>query len=324
MPQSSYPYANGRLSVIAQKMLSSGFLGRLAESGEADAIKLLRDAGYGSGAKNPNDVEQLIAAELSNTRELIWELTPEPEIIKLFLLRTDAHNLKTLLKAKLFDIPADDMMAEGGAFSVALLEKAVNEGEVSALPKTFAKAIEEAESVAAKSGDPGLVSATVDRAVYAYIFLSLKKKRNAFAKRYFSTQADFTNVQSLIRARALRWEAEKLSPMLVSGGEISHERITECLEVPAAQLGSELNVGQSGPAIEKALKEYSLTGNPGGLERSMDRALMEMVREGKNDMFGMGPLVGYLLGREAEARAIRVIFASKLAKSPVELPELYA
>lgn len=323
MPQKSYAYANGRLSVIGQRMLGGAFLNRLVESEGPDAVKLLRDANYGAGAHNPNDVEQLIAAELAASRALVWELTPEPEVIKLFLLKTDAHNLKTLLKAKLLGIQATDLMAEGGAFPLALLQKAVNDGEVSALPEQFAKAVEEAEGIAQKSGDPGLISAAVDRAVFDYIGASLKKSGSAFAKRYFSAQADFTNVQSLIRARALGWGESKLSPMLVSGGEIPFETILSCLEVPAEQLANRLKKGSLGEKIAKALEEFAQAGSLKGLERSMDRTLMELVRSEKNDIFGMGPILGYLLGREAEARAIRVIFAAKLAKSTPELPELY-
>lgn len=323
MPQKSYAYANGRLAVIKERMLGSAFLNRLVECEANEAAKLLRDANYGSGAADSSDVEQLITAELASTRALVWELTPEPEVIKLFLLKTDAHNLKTLLKAKLLGIEAGELMAEGGAFSVAQLQKAVNEGDVSSLPEQFQKAIEEAGTIAEKTGDPGLISASVDRAVFAYIGVALKKTGNAFAKRYFSAQADFTNVQSLIRARALGWGEKKLSPMLVSGGEISKETILSCLEVPAEQLANRLKTGQFGEEIQSALSQYVQTGSLKGLERSMDRALMDMIRAEKNDIFGMGPILGYLLGREAEARAIRVIFAAKLAKVVPELPELY-
>lgn len=38
---------------------------------------------------------------------------------------------------------------------------------------------------------------------------------------------------------------------------------------------------------------------------------MTAVREGKYDSFSMGPILGYLLGREAEAKALRVLFAAK-------------
>ena len=323
MPQKSYAYANGRLAVIGQRMLGSAFLSRLVESEAQEAVKLLRDANYGAGAQDPNDVEQLIAAEIAASRALVWELTPEPEVIKLFLLKTDAHNLKTLLKAKLLGIEAGELMAEGGAYSVAQLQKAVNEGDVSTLPGQFQKAIEEAEAIAEKSGDPGLISAAVDRAVFDYIGAALKRGGNAFAKRYFSAQADFANVQSLIRARALGWGEERLTPMLVSGGGIAKEAILACLEVPMEHLAARLSTGQFGGDIAKALEEYARTGSLRALERSMDRRLMEMVRAEKSDIFGMGPILGYLLGREAEARAIRVIFAAKFAKAAPELPELY-
>ena len=77
-------------------------------------------------------------------------------------------------------------------------------------------------------------------------------------------------------------------------------------------------------AISRALEEYAQEGNARGVERRMDSALMTLVRESRMETFGLGPVIGYLLGREAEAKALRVLFAAKRVGITPELPELYA
>lgn len=49
---------------------------------------------------------------------------------------------------------------------------------------------------------------------------------------------------------------------------------------------------------------------------------MALAREGKARNFTLGPLVGYLLGREAEARALRLLFSGRLPAEDWQ-PELY-
>lgn len=323
MRLNSYPYANGRLSVISQKMLDRGRFSRLAESDGKEAVRILREAGYGAGAGDSEDVGRLIEAELSEARALVMELAPDPEIISLFLLQTDAHNLKVFLKAKLLNVSAEGIVPEGGAFPAALFQKAVEEGETEGLPEPFVKAIHKAEEIAGKTQSSKLVSAAADRAVFEYAAEVLKKHPNDFAKRYFSALADYTNVGSLIRARKLGWSPDELAPMLVPGGSIAQSTIVGCAEMSPEQLGKALSAGNSDPSIGRAAEESALAGSPEAMDKSRDAALMGMAREGKGDIFGLGPLVGYLLGREAEARAIRMIFAAKGAGASAALPELY-
>ena len=323
MPQSSYPYANGYIFSISQRMLGSARLARLTEADSNTAVKLLREMGYGVSAADPNDVESMINAELEEARKVVFEITPQPEVIELFLLDADAHNLKTLLKAKLLGIDADEMLIGGGLLPMEKLKRAVNDAEPEVLPGPFSGAVKNALAIIARDPDPRLISAEVDRAVFQFIDETLKNHKNAFAGKYFSAKADYINVKSLIRARALNWEAAELAPMLVSAGEISPATILSALELPAEQLAKKLNIGAQGGEISRCMEEYALSGDASSMDERMDSALMKMVKDGKMDMFGMGPIVGYLLGRQAEASALRVIFAAKQAGVEPKLPEQY-
>ena len=74
----------------------------------------------------------------------------------------------------------------------------------------------------------------------------------------------------------------------------------------------------------ESVEEYVTTGDASVLKRKMEAALMHVLRSVKWDMFSLGPIIGYLMGREAEAKALRVIFGAKRGGFDYELPELYA
>lgn len=323
MPQDSYAYAVARIRALETHMLDAQKFARLKEAEEAEAFRLLQEAGYGQSIVS-EDIEAMILAELNAARKAVWEVAPDPEIIGLFLLPLDAHNLKSLLKARLLQSTATDILLEGGLFSVEKLIRAVSEKDYRDLPEVFSQALNSMERQIQSNPDPRLLSAVVDRTLFVYIKTITAKKKNAFVSAYFAAQADFINVRSVIRARALRYEVDKLSSMLVTGGEISPSDLLESLSLPVEQLSKKLAKGKNGRAIGAALDEYTACGSSVSLERRMDAALMAMVKSGKRETFGLGPLIGYLLGREAEARALRILFAAKRAKRDVELPELYA
>ncbi|MBC8546537.1 V-type ATPase subunit [Clostridiaceae bacterium NSJ-31] len=326
MPQASYPYAVGRIKVLETRMLDKAKWARLKEADSSEALRLLADSGYGGGAQTGGDVEPLIRAELEAARQVILEVTPNEGLTSLFLLRTDAHNLKTLLKARVLGIDSGDLLAAGGSFPLETLQKCVAERDYSALPEAFSRVLRPMEEQLAQRVDPLALSAAVDRAVFEYAqdVLRGRKNRNPFIREYFTAQIDFINVQSAIRARALGWDTDKASPLLIPGGEIERRDLLESLDAPEEQLPRKLGRGAYGRAIAAAVEDYLQTHSTQALEQRMDAALMELARRYKYDSFGMGPIVGYLLGREAEAKALRVLFAAKRAGIDAALPELYA
>ena len=128
--------------------------------------------------------------------------------------------------------------------------------------------------------EPRLLSAAVDNAVYTKIWSVLQNKNNPLLRRYFTTRAAYVNLLSQIRASRLGWDEKALSPMLVP------------IEMPVE------DKAEPGDTVMET-------------QRRMNRKLMDIVREEKNDSFGIGPIICYLLDKQAEARNLRVLFAAK-------------
>ncbi|MDD4321557.1 MAG: V-type ATPase subunit [Acidaminococcaceae bacterium] len=330
MPQASYEYAVGRVSVLFTKMLDASQIRRISEAAsEAEALALLLETGYGgnlsAGQINTQEIDYVIRAQLQISRQKIWELTPAPELTSLFLLQVDVHNIKTLLKARLLGVDAPDVLIEGGIFPLDFLHDAITNKYYGDMPSAFRVAMDKIEVELQHNVDPLRFSAELDGAMFKHIKTVLDEKHdNSFVREYFGLMADFQNARSVVRSRLLHWEADKLKPLLLECGDIEHSLFLEAMETPFEQLGAKLNHGKHGKVISQTIEEYVSTKDPSVLKRKMETALMNVLRGVKWDTFTLGPIIGYLMAREAEAKALRVIFGAKRGGFEAELPELYA
>ncbi len=330
MPQASYEYAVGRISELSTKMLDSAQLRRIHEApDEKSALAMLLETGYGGGLSqdqvSDSDIDYVIRSQLQLSRKTIWELTPAPELTSLFFLRVDTHNIKTLLKARLLGREVPDILIDDGVIPLPLLKECINTKNYDPLPEAYRKALNKIEAELQHDIDPLKFSAQIDSAMFTHIKNVLdQQKDHSFVRKFFSMLADFQNARSVIRARLLGWDVDKLKNLLLDGGEIDHSVFVEAFDLPKEQLAVKFNRGSNGKLISAAVEEYVATGNTPILKKKMEAASMNILRSVKWDMFSLGPIIGYLIGREAEAKALRVIFGAKRGGFELELPELYA
>lgn len=331
MPQPSYEYALGRISVLSTHLLTSSQLHRIAEAGNSkEAMKLLMETGYGENVASEQEIAQgeidlIIRAQLQLTRRRIQELTPEPELTGLFLLPVDTHNLKALLKARLLGISADDILRDGGNFPLSTLKDMVQTKYYEDLPPIYNQVLNEIESDLSREPDPFRLSAMLDGAMFAQAKQVLdEKKEHGFIRDFFTLWADYKNTISLIRAQNLHWDVSQLRLVLLDCGEVPRSAFEESLEVPPEQLGAKLNQGSHGSELVQSINEFAQTNDLGVLSKRMKETMVLILRRAKWDTGSLGPIVGYLLAREREAEALRLIFGALQGGFEPQLPEIYA
>lgn len=331
MPQPSYEYALGRISVLSTHLLTAAQLRRIAEADSTKtAMKLLLETGYGENVATEQEVARgeidlIIRAQMQLTRKRIKELTPDPELTGLFLLPVDTHNLKCLLKARLLGIQADDILREGGNFDLNLLKDMVHTKYYEDLPPIYCQVLNEIEGDLAREADPFRLSALLDGALFRQAKEVLdRKKERGFIRNYFSLWADYQNTISLIRAQNLHWELSQLRLVLVDCGDIPKTVFEESLDVPPEQLGARLNQGNHGAELVQAINEFAQTNELGVIPRRMEEGLSLILRRARWDTHTLGPIVGYLEARETEAEALRMIFGAIQGGFEPQLPSVYA
>ena len=144
----------------------------------------------------------------------IRELSPEPELTDLFLLATDIHNLKLLIKARLLE-QEDVEFLEGGLYEREQLKTAVAEQDYRLLPRQLAEALNALEDRLKVEVQPQRVSVALDQAYLAYALATAKKCKDAFAIDYFRALCDFDNLITFLRLRAMGGAREDLRSVLL-------------------------------------------------------------------------------------------------------------
>ena len=323
MPQASYPYAIGRVKALEPSMLDQSKIRRLTAADTEDFFKVLLEMGYGTSANLDEGLEGIIKRELKEARRLVWEITPEPEVTKLFFLHIDAHNLKVLFKARALGEDYAGLLEEGGVFPIEILEKSVMEKTYVLLPDPLKRELEELEKTLLRSISPRIISITVEKAIFGYIEKVVSETKNDYAGKYYATLADLTNIRSLIRARVLKWDEETFTALIIPCGTISKSDLKAAYNVPMEQLSMCFAKGPYADKLAVAIEECAEKSTATPIEKRLEAVLMQLARSGKLDTSGLGAILGYLIGKEAEARALSDIYITKKKGVEPEIPELY-
>ena len=309
MAQKSYAYACARVSALSKRLLDDTALKRMAEGSMGDALRILIDDRYGSlPDAGEDDGERMIERELTAMREEVQSLSPEPEITDLFLLQSDVMNLKTFIKARLLD-QKDVAWQAGGLFDRERLEKAVAEQDYGFLPEDMAAELDALEKRLSVGVEPQLISIALDRA-YLKHALKATAKDKGFGQ-YFKAKADFDNVLTFLRVRAMGGGRGMLRDVLLVEGGIPLKAFYEGYDLSAEGFGKIVESSVCRRPLAAALDKMYGTGSIGEVEKARDNYLMSLIAARRHDAMSLYPVVGYIIAKAREAQNVRLILTVK-------------
>ena len=311
MPQPSYAYACARISALEKSLIGRDSVRRMAEGSLEDALRVLTDAKYGNlPDATGEDVERMIESVRSQTAQTVKELSPDPALTDLFLLQTDAHNLKVLIKARLLNA-GEIALLEGGLFSGEQLSAMVAEAKYAALPEELGTALLRLEAKLKISPEPQLVSVFVDYGYHAHCLEASKSVKEPFVRQYFAALCDFNNVITFLRMRAMGAQKEDLKDVLLPGVGVKADALVNAYELSAESLTRALSESVVKQALQDGLNRMLATGNIAMLEKARDDYLLSLVNSHRHESMTIFPIVGYYLARDREAKAVRLILTVK-------------
>lgn len=275
-------------------------------------MRALGDIGYG-GISDPqlSDGDRMIAKELSDAYALINEVTFSPEQTDLFILKGDANNLKLLIKQRLTGT-ADSPALMKGVYPKDDIIRMVHNADYRELPEEFTKRLNALEQSFSGEIDPGRISTEIDRAYLEHCLNNAK----GVSLEYFKGLTDFTNLLTMLRMRNMGAGADKLKNSLMPEGYVSHRLLIQCFDGPEEGIARAAATGPARESILKGLEEYGRSGRLTELERQRDNYLISLFKGAKLAEGGIEPLIGYLLGREQEAKCLRLIITAKRNNLP--------
>ena len=219
MPQPSYAYACARLSALNKRLIEPQTIQRMLDGTASDAMRALSDVRYGSlSDATEADVERMIEREMTDAMQEVRELSPNPAITDLYLLRADVQNLKVLIKARLLN-QSETVFTPGGLYDRETLTAYVKDKQYGALPEILRDALNELEKRLEIRVEPQKISVALDRAYLAHA-LKQSEKHPVFSQ-YFRAMADFDNVLTFLRLRATGASIETLDEVILPEKQIA-------------------------------------------------------------------------------------------------------
>ena len=309
MPQPSYAYACARLSALNKRLLEPQTIQRMADGSISDAMRALSDVRYGNlPDATEADIERMIERELTDAMLEVKELSPNPKITDLFLLRADVQNIKVLLKARLLE-QGETAFTPGGLYEKEQLAAMVKEKQYQLLPAVFSDALKKLEKQLEVRVEPRNISIALDRAYLAYA-LKQSEKDPVFSH-YFKAEADFENMLTFLRLRAMGASIDTLDEVILPEGGIKYRDLYQTYELSFDSLNRVLNECVCREAMLTGLNAMQRTGNIAELEKARDNYLVSLLSAHKYETETIYPIVGYYLAKEREGKAVRLIITAK-------------
>ena len=309
-----YLYLTSALRAKEPKMLTLDRINRMLEAPSfEEAAKLLMDCGYVdmSGMKAA-EIEKALSVHRKEAFEDIRELIPEKEIVDVFSLKYDYHNVKVLLKAESAGVDGKYLLSGSGTVSVEILTEAYySQDEASLLPSRLAKALDEARSVIKRTENPQLADFILDRAYFDEMRELAGKLYAPFLSEYVRLAIDGANLRTVVRTLRIGRGESFLRSALISGGNIDVGTLAESAYTESGFLpiydSSEF----------RAAAELGVEAAKGGkltyFEKECDSVQTRFFVSAAKISFGAPPVIAYIAALENEITAVRMILTGKLS-----------
>lgn len=330
--ETEYLYGSARVRALENRLVGRERINQLLESKSvAEMMNRLTEYGVtmseGTTGKSLTEArEDMLLHLLKTAYDEVEEAAPCAEVFTYFRYPYDCNNLKLAMKASLRSLPESEvrgMMFDFGTVPVDAVLAAVAEHAYACFPEAMAHAARTAEEDFARSGDPQMIDAALDRACYADMLTAAAASGEDVLVHWVRTRVDLTNL--VICLRLLRMERGEVGRMflentLLTGGTWDVERLLQVYDDAVAggeetfwaalSASAYASFAHAVEATEKSLAE---------VEKCADDAYMAVVREGARQPFGAAVLAGYLVGWETAVKNIRILLAAKQAMWDVSL-----
>jgi V/A-type H+-transporting ATPase subunit C len=316
-------YSVTRTRVLETKLLDSTKVDRMVEAKDADdVIKILGETEYAnsiSEMKHSLDYETVISKEIENTYKYMREILPEPELVDIFLLKYDIHNLKVLLKSSLLEEDNDFLLRDLGTIPVSRMKDMFKDKDFRILHPVIIAGLEEILNSFENSPDPQMIDIILDRCQYNTMYQLAEKSKNKFLQDFIKSQVDMINVRSFLRVKGANLGRDYLAKVLLQNGNLEVSYYEKYLDESLDSFKDSLWTRDFFSVIEEGLESYEKNKTLTRLEKLADDYIFNIAKKGKVIAFGIEPLVGYLMAKENEAKIIRIIMVGKMNNIPNEI-----
>ena len=242
---------------------------------------------------------------------ILYTYSPNKEIIDVFRLKYDYHNLKSIIKANAMGESAEGYLSDAAIIEPAKLLVIMREKLYHQFSPIMRDAVIESIDILSRTGDPQLSDMVLDKAYYSEMIEKAQLSDSLFLKGLVSLMIDLANLRIIIRAKRAEKSYDYLKRSLMDGGNVS-----------VSGLLGEINPDW---IVSKFAGEYlssaavvaagALTGEKpmALLDKECDNAVVNYLKASRLVAFGEAHVIAYLIAFENEIVAVRMIMTARKA-----------
>jgi len=289
MDRMDYGQSVVTIRVLEKRLLTRNRLERMIEAETPEEVlKLLGETEYSqdmADIQGSQDYETILKRETERVFSIVRSMVKNTVIVDILSLKYDYHNLKVLLKSKITGKDFSSLLMQAGTIDAGKFKIKFELQSIDIL---------------------------VDKHYFKNLTRLAKEIDVKVITDYVEGLIDFQNMITLFRVKKQNRDARFLETVIFEGGTISKNKIVESINDNTDTILNKFKKEKLGIYLTKGLEVFSETKRLSELEKISDNYLMELNKESKYVVFGPEPLFTYLVAKEREINAIRMIMVSKI------------
>jgi len=315
MDRMDYGQSVVTIRILEKRLLTRNRLERMIEAQTPEEVlKLLGETEYSQDMADihgSQDYEIILKRETERVFSIVRNMIKNTGIVDVLSLKYDYHNLKVLLKSKITGKDFSSLLMKAGTIDASKF-KVKFETQSNDLPQEIMEAIDEVQKDFEENHNPQRIDIIVDKHYFRNLSRLAKKINVKVITDYVEGLIDFQNMITLFRVQKQKRDARFLETVIFEGGTISKNKIVASINDNTDTILNKFKKEKLGTYLVKGLEAFSETKRLSELEKISDNYLMELNKESKYVVFGPEPLFTYLVAKEREINAVRMIMVSKI------------
>ena len=315
MDRMDYGQSVVTIRILEKRLLTRNRLERMIEAQTPEEVlKLLGETEYSQNMADihgSQDYEIILKRETERVFSIVRNMIKNTGIVDVLSLKYDYHNLKVLLKSKITGKDFSSLLMQAGTIDASKF-KVKFETQSNDLPQEIMEAIDEVQKDFEENNNPQRIDIIVDKHYFRNLSRLAKEIDVKVITDYVEGLIDFENMITLFRVQKQKRDARFLETVIFEGGTISKNKIVASINDNTDTILNKFKKEKLGTYLVKGLEAFSETKRLSELEKISDNYLMELNKESKYVVFGPEPLFTYLVAKEREINAVRMIMVSKI------------
>jgi V/A-type H+-transporting ATPase subunit C len=281
-----YTYSVARVRAMEASLLTANSIEQLIEAPDYEtALGLIRDN------RNNESLDDIADGKLG-------------ELVKLPI---DYHNIKASVKSVFSDMPADELLLDGGVTDKNEIYSAVRESAYGKLPEVEAETAQRAMELLLHTQDGQLCDIYIDNAQLAAIEKTAKEIGDSFAVRYAKLIADTAKLKTAFRCALTSRTRSFTEKALYKGGSLDSEALAAAAangKDALAEYIKETDYAESAEYIKRGA----------GIEKWCDDKVMSLMEEARYECFSAAPIIAYAYAVQTQRRMTEMILTAKKSR----------